>query len=131
MPADSAVVRSGLGPLETPFVTVSGNDLGTTPIKPALQDIAASSGGRARVFKAAIHNPNASAYLAINFVTRGDAAPSAAALTATIAASPSTATGMLIPPGGTRDISYESSFELVIVASAAASSYNIASTLFG
>lgn len=127
---ESVVTKSGIGPVESTFTKVSGNDLGTTPIKPALQDIGAVGGGRPRVFKVRIHNPNATAYLAFDVVPRGTLIGSVV-LNATPGASPSSNTGMMIPPGGTELYTYESALELVIVASAAASLYNIGSTLFG
>ena len=126
--SESVAIRSGLGPIELSLVRISGNDLGTTPIKPALQDTAALAGGMSRVFKVRIKNLG-TGVIAWSLVPRGTLI-GAVVLNAIPAVSPSVDTGCCLSPGETELVSYTSAFELVLVAAAAASPYNLASSLY-
>lgn len=122
--SDSAILKSGLGPIENP-VTVDSNVIGTTAAKPVV--VAPATTDRTRIIKAEITNPNASASLGWQLVERGQPAP---AITVNFAGVPGTAAAIILP-GASKVISFTSNFELVLVASAAASNYNVASSLYG
>lgn len=119
----SLVERAGFGvAVDETAVNDGSAVLSTTATKVALPDVTLN-GGFLGFIKVKIVNPNATAVIAWDCVTRGAAAPT---ITANFA-SPVTASHVL--PGQTEYITIPSGCDLYIVASAAASSWSTTAQL--
>jgi hypothetical protein len=118
----SLVDIAGLGPIQGLPTVQAANTLGTTPIKVTLPDFSVVSGGRPRIYKVKIVNPNASNTIAWGLVARGAAAPT---LVATYGAN----AGSHILPGSSEIFSFTSDDDLYLVGDAAALSFSVTSYL--
>lgn len=116
---ESISARVGLGPICTQPLVVAGS-LSTTPIKPVLQSATDPQLGMSRTLKVAIVNASTTGTIAWQLVPRGTATP---AIVATYGAG----AGAHILPGEKWIMSFDMSYELVLVADSAANNYSVTS----
>lgn len=120
---DTMVLQSGIGPLPGPATVDAGAALGTTPVLVVVADYTAVGGGRPRIRKVRIVNPNATNTLAWAVVPRGSAAP-------TFVATFGATAGVHVLARQVMEFSIGTDEDLYIVADAITQSFAVASWLF-